>query len=156
MKKLYLLLVILLVSAFIVIGCSSPATTTTAPSATAPAVTTPKPTPPAATTPVASSPAVSSPAASSPAASSPAASPKPSASTSPSVATPKLGGTMNVIIDSVPPTSIGYPPDLLGDATSAPQLCMEGLLREDMLRRDGSYGDMIIPFVLTLPSGAII
>jgi len=38
---------------------------------------------------------------------------------------------MNVIIDSVPPTSIGYPPDLLGDATSAPQLCMEGLLRED-------------------------
>jgi len=36
-----------------------------------------------------------------------------------------------VIIDSVPPTSIGYPPDLLGDASSAPQLCVEGLLRED-------------------------
>jgi hypothetical protein len=28
----------------------------------------------------------------------------------------RLGGTLNVILDSVPPTFIGYPPDLIGDA----------------------------------------
>jgi peptide/nickel transport system substrate-binding protein len=33
--------------------------------------------------------------------------------------------------DSVPPSSIGYPPDLIGDASSCPQLNIEGLLREN-------------------------
>ena len=134
MKKLYGILVILLVLATVLVGCTSPTSSSPAPATSA------KPAPPSSTAappPVSSAPAASSPAASSPAASSPAASAKPSTSpaSSPSPAAsgpaPKAGGTLNVIIDSVPPTSIGYPPDLLGDASSAPQLVVEGLLRED-------------------------
>jgi peptide/nickel transport system substrate-binding protein len=117
MRKFYGFLVILLALAFVLIGCSSP--TASIPATSAPA-TTVKPAPAAST--VAPSPVSSYPA---------AASTKPNTSPSDSSATPKLGGTLNVIVDSVPPTSIGYPPDLIADATTAPQLCLEGLLHED-------------------------
>ena len=109
MKKLYGILVVLLVLAIVLIGCSSPATTSPAPATSAkpaPASSTSAVPPPASSTsaappPAASSPSAGSPAASSPAASSPAASAKPSASPTASGPPPKLGGTLNVIIDNI-------------------------------------------------------
>jgi len=44
---------------------------------------------------------------------------------------PKYGGTLRAIYDFGPSGSIGYPQELTGDATTAPQLCIEPLLRED-------------------------
>lgn len=55
----------------------------------------------------------------------------PAVTTTPAAATPKHGGTLKLIYDSAPSGSIGYPPELQGDATTAPQLCFESFLRED-------------------------
>jgi ABC-type transport system substrate-binding protein len=112
MKKLYLTLVILLLGSFLLIGCGQSNTTT--PPATQPTVTTPSGGQP--TTAVATTPATTT---------------NPSTTTAaPAPGTPKKGGTLNVMIDSVPPTAIGWPAELIGDASTAPQLCLEPLLRE--------------------------
>ncbi|MBN1188836.1 MAG: ABC transporter substrate-binding protein [Dehalococcoidales bacterium] len=59
-------------------------------------------------------------------------SPTPTASTtSTTAAGPKYGGTLRIIYDSGPSGAIGYPQDLMSDSTTAPQLCLEGLLKED-------------------------
>ncbi len=44
---------------------------------------------------------------------------------------PKYGGTLTVIYDSSPAGSVGYPPELTSDATTAPQLVIEPLLKEN-------------------------
>jgi peptide/nickel transport system substrate-binding protein len=104
MKKLFVVLGIILIWSLLVISCStSTTTTTTSQAATSPAATTAAP--------------------------KPATSVAPS-STTPTAQTPKMGGTLNVMIDSVPPTAIGWPAEFIGDASSAPQLCIEPFLRE--------------------------
>ena len=47
------------------------------------------------------------------------------------VATPKRGGTLRIIYDSSPTGVIGYPVEIMGDGGFAPQLCIEGLLKEN-------------------------
>jgi peptide/nickel transport system substrate-binding protein len=104
MKKLSVVLGIILICSLLVIGCSTSTTQpTTSQAATSPPAitTTPKPTT-----------SIAPP------------------STTPAAQTPKMGGTLNVMIDSVPPTAIGWPAEFIGDASSAPQLCIEPFLRE--------------------------
>jgi ABC-type transport system substrate-binding protein len=60
---------------------------------------------------------------------------KPSATTTAAL-TPKYGGT-KVIYDSGPAGSIGYPPELTSDSTTAPSMVVEPLVKEN------SKGDII-------------
>lgn len=109
MKKAFISLAILLLISMIFAGCGTPAPTTSpTPAATTPA-STPTKTVPVTTTP-------------------PATSPVP---TTPAAVTPKYGGTLRVIYDAPPSGSIGYPQELIGDATFAPQLVIEPLIREN-------------------------
>jgi peptide/nickel transport system substrate-binding protein len=101
-KKLLIPLAILLVLAFVITSCGS--SETTAPTTTTPATTAPGTTSPATTT--------------------------APGTTTPVAEGPKHGGTLNVMIDSVPPTAIGWPAEFIGDASTAPQLCLEPFLRE--------------------------
>jgi peptide/nickel transport system substrate-binding protein len=111
MKQGYIILAVILVISLLLVGCSSSKTTTTAPGSTTAATT---------TTSVLTASTTSSTATSV------------KTSTSISVATkPKYGGILKVIYDSGPSGSIGYPQELSGDATTAPQLCFEPLLKEN-------------------------
>lgn len=53
------------------------------------------------------------------------------ATTTPSATTPKYGGTLRVIYDSSPSGSVGYPIELIGDATFASQTVIERLILEN-------------------------
>jgi peptide/nickel transport system substrate-binding protein len=113
-KKGFITLAILLLVSIIFASCASPAATTSpAPTATAPATT------PAKTTPATTTPSTTS---------SPTTSPGP---TTPAGVTPKYGGTLRIIYDAPPSGSIGYPQELVGDASFAPQLVIEPLIREN-------------------------
>src|ERR1035437_9100796 len=105
MKRLLVPIVVLLVGAFIISGCSS---STPAPATTAPATTQSAATTAAATT----RPPVTTAAATTAATSAPAAT-KP-ASTTPAVGTPQYGGHLRVIYATGPGTSIGMPQEAVG------------------------------------------
>jgi len=107
MKKLSVILGIILICSLLIVGCSTAKTTTTTQAATS------QPVAPTTTS----------------ATSKPATTTAP-ASTTPAAQTPKMGGVLNVMIDSVPPTAIGWPAEFIADASTAPQLCIEAFLRE--------------------------
>lgn len=113
-----MVLSILLLISLVLVGCSNKSSSTT---------TTAK------TSPVATSSSASSTTTSKPATSvtSTATTTAASTTTKPATVTPKYGGTLKLIYDSGPSGSIGLPQELTGDAAFAPQLCFEGLLKED-------------------------
>ena len=110
MKKVFISLAVLLLVSMIFASCGTPAQTTTPP-ATTPSSTPTKTVPPTTAPPKTTPPTTSTP--------------------SPTVVTPKYGGTLRVIYDAPPSGSIGYPQELIGDATFAPQLVIEPLIREN-------------------------
>src|SRR4030042_1272513 len=101
MKRLLIVLVVLLVSVSMLIGCGKPATTTT-----------PTPSP---TKTISSTPAVTPSATASP--------------TTPEV--DKYGGTLKIIIIAGPQTPGGVPSEIFGPDATSSQFCMEPLLRGD-------------------------
>jgi peptide/nickel transport system substrate-binding protein len=102
MKKVFILLTILLLTSIIFAGCGGSTTTSkTTTTATSTAVTSTTTKTSTTTT----------------------------ATTTPTV-TPKRGGTLRLIYDSSPTGVIGYPVEIMGDGGFAPQLCIEGLLKE--------------------------
>src|SRR4030042_799047 len=101
MKRLLIVLVVLLVSVSMLIGCGKPATTTT-----------PTPSP---TKTISSTPAVTPSATASP--------------TTPEV--DKYGGTMKIITIAGPQTPGGVPAEIFGPDATSSQFCMEPLLRGD-------------------------
>jgi peptide/nickel transport system substrate-binding protein len=109
-KALVTLAILLLILA-VFAGCGTSTQTTTPPQTKTPPVTTPASTP---TKPITTTP--------------PATSTVPTTTTA---VTPKFGGTLRIIYDAPPSGSIGYPIELVGDATFAPQLCIEPLIREN-------------------------
>jgi peptide/nickel transport system substrate-binding protein len=130
MKRLFVVLATILVISILIAGCgkttSSTSSTTSKPATTSSATSTSAAT---STTSTTSKPATSTTAT----ATAPSTTTTTSAaatSTTPAALTPKKGGTMNVMLDSVPPTAIGWPAEFIGDASSAPQLCIEPFLRE--------------------------
>jgi peptide/nickel transport system substrate-binding protein len=51
--------------------------------------------------------------------------------TTPSAQQPKMGGTLKVLWDTSPGGSIGWPVELVGDASSSPQICIEPFFHQD-------------------------
>jgi peptide/nickel transport system substrate-binding protein len=110
MKKVFMVLLVLLVGTSSLIGCSKAATTTT------PAVTTSQTTAPKTTAPPTTAPPTTAPQTTAP----------PTTS-----AVNKYGGTLKIILIAGPQTPGGVPAEIFGPDATSSQFCMEPLLRGD-------------------------
>ncbi len=131
MKRLLIPLLGLLITAFIITGCSTSTPTPSTPAASQPATTTPIISAPPTTT---TKPTTTAPTATAPPTTTTTA-PSTAASTTQTAAV-KYGGTMKYITAQGISSPIGYTPEVTGSSIFSMQVAMQGMIRE---QADGSF-----------------